>query len=56
MPSFPDYKTGFGGQFGVQKDRQDKNAAGWGEREGLAKHESQQRRKGTWGFGDSMNI
>ena len=24
-----DYKTGFGGQFGVQTDRVDKNAVGW---------------------------
>ena len=27
--SSPDYKTGFGGQFGVQTDRVDKNAVGW---------------------------
>ena len=25
----PDYKTGFGGQFGVQTDRVDKTALGW---------------------------
>ena len=27
--SFSDYKTGFGGEFGVQTDRVDKNAVGW---------------------------
>ena len=26
-----DYKTGFGGQFGVQRDRVDKAALGWEE-------------------------
>lgn len=36
-----DYKTGFGGQFGVQKDRQDKSAVGWEDRGELSKHESQ---------------
>ena len=36
-----DYATGFGGKFGVQKDRQDKSAAGWNEKTELAKHESQ---------------
>jgi cortactin len=25
----PDYKTGFGGKFGVQTDRVDKTAVGW---------------------------
>lgn len=29
-------------QFGVQSDRQDKNAVGWNERDELSKHESQQ--------------
>ena len=36
-----DYKTGFGGQFGVQKDRQDKSAAGWDHVEKVEKHSSQ---------------
>ena len=36
-----DYSTGFGGKFGVQKDRQDKSAHTWEERDALAKHESQ---------------
>ena len=35
------YSSGFGGKYGVQKDRQDKSAHTWEEREGLAKHESQ---------------
>lgn len=37
----PDYKTGFGGKFGVQTDRQDKSAAGWDHVEKVEKHESQ---------------
>ena len=40
-----DYKTGFGGQYGVQNDRQDKSAVGWDHQEKLQKHESQ---KGKW--------
>ena len=36
-----DYKTGFGGQYGVQNDRQDKSAVGWDHQEKLQKHESQ---------------
>lgn len=40
VPS-PDYSHGFGGKFGVQKDRQDKSAAGWDHIEKLQKHESQ---------------
>ena len=42
-----DYKTGFGGKYGVQNDRQDKSALGWDHQEGLQKHESQ---KGTHCF------
>ena len=38
---FLDYKKGFGGQFGVQEDRQDKSALGWDHREQSAKHVSQ---------------
>lgn len=38
---FVDYKTGFGGKFGVQKDRQDKSAVGYDDHEKLAAHESQ---------------
>ena len=36
-----DYKTGFGGKFGVQDDRQDKSAVGWDYAEKSQKHESQ---------------
>lgn len=36
-----DYATGFGGKYGVQKDRQDKCAVGWDHRETIEKHESQ---------------
>ena len=36
-----DYKSGFGGEFGVQQDRFDKNAAGWDHVEKVEKHESQ---------------
>lgn len=36
-----DYTSGFGGKFGVQKDRQDKSALGWDHVEKLQKHESQ---------------
>ena len=37
----PDYSTGFGGKYGVQKDRVDKAAVGWDHQEKMAKHESQ---------------
>ena len=40
-----DYKSGFGGQFGVQNDRQDKSAVGWDHQEKLTKHESQKGEK-----------
>ncbi len=36
-----DYKTGFGGQFGVQTDRVDKSALSWEHHEKVEKHESQ---------------
>ena len=38
---FSDYSQGFGGKYGVQKDRQDKSAAGWDHIEKVDKHESQ---------------
>lgn len=37
-----DYKTGFGGRFGVQSERQDSCAVGFDYKEKLAKHGSQQ--------------
>lgn len=39
-----DYSKGFGGKFGVQRDRQDKSAAGWDYFEKTEKHESQKGR------------
>ena len=36
-----DYKEGFGGKFGVQKDRQDKSAVGWDHLEAKQQHDSQ---------------
>ena len=39
-----DYKTGFGGKFGVQEDRKDKSAFGWDHLEKVDKHESQRGR------------
>ncbi len=36
-----DHSSGFGGKFGVQKDRVDKSAVGWDHHEKLAQHESQ---------------
>lgn len=41
---FSDYKSGFGGKFGVQTERQDPSAVGFDYKEKLAKHESQQGR------------
>lgn len=36
-----DFCKGFGGKFGVQKDRVDKSAVGWDHHEKLALHTSQ---------------
>lgn len=36
-----DYSHGFGGKYGVEKDRQDKSASGWDHIEKVDKHESQ---------------
>ena len=36
-----DYSAGFGGKFGVQKERQDASAAGWDHIEKVPKHQSQ---------------
>lgn len=36
-----DYAKGFGGKFGIQKDRVDKSAHGWDYQEKVEKHESQ---------------
>ena len=36
-----DYSAGFGGKFGVQSDRVDKSAKGWGESQKTDLHSSQ---------------
>lgn len=36
-----DYSSGFGGKYGIEKDRQDKSAVGWDHVEQLQKHDSQ---------------
>lgn len=43
-----DYSKGFGGKFGVQRDRQDKSAAGWDHFEKVEKHESQKGKICKW--------
>ena len=41
-PYFPaDYSSGFGGKYGVQSDRVDKSAKGWGETQKTELHSSQ---------------
>ena len=51
---FSDYKTGFGGQYGVQADRVDKSALGWEHHEKLNKHESQ--KDYAKGFGGKFGV
>ena len=51
---FVDYKTGFGGEFGVQSDRVDKSALGWEHRDELNKHESQ--KDYAKGFGGKFGV
>ena len=46
--SFSDYKTGFGGEFGVQTDRVDKNAVGWEHNEKVCIRKK--LLKATWNF------
>lgn len=41
IPVAEDYSVGFGGKFGVQRDRQDKNALGWDHQEEVQPHASQ---------------
>ena len=49
-----DYASGFGGKFGVQRDRQDKSAVGWEHIEKCEKHESQKDYK--TGFGGQFGV
>lgn len=54
LPLFlPDYSKGFGGKFGVQKDRQDSSAVGWEYEGKVQKHESQ---TGRSLFGVGMRV
>jgi len=46
--------SGFGGKFGVEKDRQDKSAVGWDHIEKLEKHESQ--KDYAAGFGGKFGV
>lgn len=41
IPVAEDYSVGFGGKFGVQRDRQDKSALGWDHQEDVQPHASQ---------------
>lgn len=41
IPVAEDYSVGFGGKFGVQRDRQDKSALGWDHQEEMQPHASQ---------------
>ena len=54
IASFIDYASGFGGKFGVQRDRQDKSAVGWEHIEKSEKHESQKDYK--TGFGGQFGV
>jgi len=51
---FPDYATGFGGKYGVQKDRVDQSAVGWDHQEKLAQHGSQTDQ--STGFGGKFGV
>lgn len=41
MQFFSDYSSGFGGKFGIEKDKVDKSAVGWEYHEKVEKHTSQ---------------
>ncbi|KAJ6220071.1 hypothetical protein RDWZM_005883 [Blomia tropicalis] len=49
-----DHSVGFGGKFGIQKDRIDKSAAGWEYHEKVTKHSSQV--DASKGFGGKFGI
>ena len=53
-PKQIDYKSGFGGKFGVQNDRVDKSALGWDHVEKVEKHDSQKDYKS--GFGGKFGV
>lgn len=49
-----DYSEGFGGKFGVQKDRVDKSAVDWDHKEKIEKHSSQ--KDYADGFGGKFGV
>lgn len=49
-----DYASGFGGKYGVQRDRVDSNAVGWDYNEKTEKHESQ--KDYAKGFGGKYGV
>lgn len=49
-----DYSSGFGGKFGVQKDRQDQSAVGYEHTEKLSQHASQKDHSS--GFGGKFGV
>ena len=51
-----DYKTGFGGKFGVQTDRVDKSALGWEHHEKVEEHESQKGKLCVFSFCNAISI
>ena len=51
---FSDYSKGFGGKYGVQKDRQDKSAAGYEDKTKTELHPSQTDMKK--GFGGKFGV
>ncbi|PAV76626.1 hypothetical protein WR25_11836, partial [Diploscapter pachys] len=54
LNEMPRASEGYGGQFGVQKDRVDKCAAGWDEKSELSKHQSQ--KDYSVGFGGQYGV
>lgn len=49
-----DYSAGFGGKYGVQKDRVDQSAVGFDHQEKLAQHSSQKDHSA--GFGGKYGV
>ncbi len=52
--AFSDHSVGFGGKFGIQKDRVDECAKGWSEQTTPAQHASQTDHKK--GFGGKFGV
>ncbi|RTG81411.1 cortactin, partial [Schistosoma bovis] len=49
-----DYAKGFGGKYGVERDRQDKSSVGWDHKEAVEKHSSQ--KDYSVGFGGKFGV